>query len=176
MPVRWRYGLSAQLWCACADYIESGDAIQLLLAAANAPLTAIIPVAIAHVFPPAGASPDAERRSSDLLASLARLTLLLVCPLELPDLHREIARRWTRDAGRAPPLSASLANFKDENLWNPYNTEAATWFSDHEQEIKKVFSDWLKANGAPDQNSHFDALIDSMCAIKGRPRSPRPGG
>ena len=179
--MKFGYGVSAPLWCACADYVENiqggfgGDAHQLLRAAVNVPGRDILNAAEAHILPLPGVPPDEQRRNSELLGRLAPLALLLICPLELSDLHREIARRWGNVCRKIPPSQRKLDDLKNENLWTPYKEEAADWFTEHEREITKLFSDWSQENGAPDADSNFDTLVGSLCAIGGRPTSPRPG-
>jgi hypothetical protein len=182
MNMVFRYGLSASLWCACADYVERGaDATQLLRAAVNAPRrTEIVAAAEACVSPYPGTSSNERHRSGEVLACVARLTLLRVCPQELGDLHQEIGNRWSRTAAQVGPGVISRAigseeasrpadHLMDENRWQPYNDAAVAWFSDNEREIEKAFYEWSKAHGVPDKNSSFEPLIASLCAIKGRP-------
>jgi hypothetical protein len=185
MTTKLRYGLSPSLWCACADYIESGDAHQLLRAAVNAPpLNDIVPAAEVVVLPLPGASADEQIRDQGTLSDLTRLSLLIVCPPTLRELHTEIRQRWSsvhRSSGRLSKPAGSedvqrpADHFEDDGLWRPYRGDAEAWFAGHEHEIEKVFSDWSRTNKPPDHDSDFDGIVSSLCAIEGRPESPRPG-
>ncbi len=176
VPMQWRYGLSAMLWCACADYVAvEPNTHRLLRVSINSPHGSLqIINAAERLFEGNG---DAH-----LLRSLARCALLLVCPPELSALLGEVQRQWGSLGPIPPPVLKTkfgstqafdpYAGLKDEDLWKDYRREAELWFAKHELEVMAAFRDWDARNGPADEGSNLDDLVDALCRIEGRPPTP----